>query len=193
MTALSIVHRIAIPAPQTHLVEVASTISAEAGSALPDTLVLFMAAWTPGSYLLREYARHVEGLAVDHPARVSKIRKNAWRAATGGAERVTVRYRVYAGELTVRTNHVDATHAFLVGAALFLGVEGREDLGARVEIAAPPGWRIATSLAAVRTEGGAPEDIRAFAAPDFDTLVDSPIEMGTHREETFEVLGTPHR
>jgi predicted metalloprotease with PDZ domain len=102
-----------------------------------------------------------------------------------------VRYRVYANELTVRTSHVDATHAFLVGAALFLGVEGREDLGARVEIAAPGGWRIATALAdapATSVRGGHP-----LQAPDFDTLVDSPIEIGTHREETFEALGKPHR
>jgi predicted metalloprotease with PDZ domain len=193
MTALSIVHRIAIPAPQTHLIEVESTVSADVGSTLPDALVLFMAAWTPGSYLLREYARHIEGLAADPPARATKIRKNAWRVATGCAERVTVRYRVYAGELTVRTNHVDATHAFLVGAALFLGIEGREDLGARVEVAPPRGWRIATSLAEATAVRGAPEGVRVFAAPDFDTLVDSPIEIGTHREETFEVLGTPHR
>jgi predicted metalloprotease with PDZ domain len=193
MTALSIVHRVAIPAPQTHLVEVESTVSAEAGSPLPDTLVLFMAAWTPGSYLLREYARHVEGVATDAPARATKIRKNAWRITTAGAPRITVRYRVYAAELTVRTNHVDATHAFLVGAALFLAVEGREDVGARVEIAAPAGWKIATALAPAPPGAGAAEGVHAFTAPDFDTLVDSPIEIGTHREESFEVLGTPHR
>jgi predicted metalloprotease with PDZ domain len=192
MTALSIVHRVAIPAPQTHLVDVDSTFYAD-GAALPEALVLFMASWTPGSYLLREYARHIECFTVDPPGRASKIRKNAWRVATCGAERITVRYRVYAGELTVRTSHVDATHAFLVGAALFLGIEGREDAGVRIEIAVPRGWRVATGLRPASAVSGAPEDVRTFEAPDFDTLVDSPIEIGTHREETFEVLGTPHR
>ncbi len=192
MTPLSIVHRIAIPAPHTHLVEIESTVSPHPGFALPDALVLFMAAWTPGSYLLREYARHVEGLAAGRPARATKIRKNAWRVDTGGAEHVTVRYRVYAGELTVRTNHVDATHAFLVGAAIFLGIEGREELGARVEIAVPQDWRVATALAPAPA-GDLPRGVRAFAADDFDTLLDSPIEIGTHREESFDVLGRPHR
>ena len=149
-----------------------------------------MASWTPGSYLVREYARHVEGLAADPPARATKVRKNAWRVATGGASRVTVRYRVHAGELTVRTNHVDASHAFLVGAALFSCVEGREDLGARIEIAAPPGWRAATPLAPVAHDAAG---VHAFEAPDFDTLVDSPIELGTYREERFEAAGKPHR
>ena len=177
---LSIVHRLAIPTPQNHFVEVETVLAGP----LPPELVLFMPVWAPGSYLVREYARHVEGLSVERPGRVTKVRKNAWRVETRGADRVVVRYRVYANELTVRTSHVDETHAFLVGAGIFLGVEGRLDVGARVELDAPPGWRVATSLKAV--DGG-------FQVPDFDTLVDSPIELGTHREESFTVLGVPHR
>jgi predicted metalloprotease with PDZ domain len=194
MTTLSIVHRVSIPSPQTHLVHVETTLSASGDSAhaLPASLVVFMPVWTPGSYLLREYARHVEGFAAESPARAAKVRKNAWRIETEGAARVVLRYRVYAGELTVRTNHVDESHAFLVGAALFLGVEGHEQLGARVEIVAPRGWRAATSLPAAASHGPV-DDILRFDAADFDTLVDSPIELGMHREETFEAVGKPHR
>jgi predicted metalloprotease with PDZ domain len=176
---LSIVHRVSLPAPQTHLVHVETTLSGA-----PHDLVLFMPVWAPGSYLVREYARHVEGLTADAPARATKIRKNAWRIEAHGAPTVVVRYRVYANELTVRTSHVDDTHAFLVGAALFLGVEGQLGAPARVFVDAPAGWRVATSLR--EKDGG-------FEAADFDTLVDSPIEIGRHREERFSVLGTPHR
>ncbi len=194
MASISIVHRISIPSPQTHLVHVETTISASGQSAhsLPQSLVLFMPVWTPGSYLLREYARHVEAFTAESPARSVKIRKDAWRIDTGGGARVIVRYRVYAGELTVRTNHVDESHAFLVGAALFLGIEGLEQLGARVEIVAPRGWRAATSLPVAPAHGAGDEVLR-FDAPDFDTLVDSPIELGLHREERFEAVGKPHR
>jgi predicted metalloprotease with PDZ domain len=194
MASISIVHRVSIPSPQTHLVHVETTVSASGQSAhsLPESIVLFMPVWTPGSYLVREYARHVEGLTADSPGRSTKIRKDAWRVETGGGARVVVRYRVYAGELTVRTNHVDETHAFLVGAAIFLGIEGLEDLGARVEIAAPRGWRAATSLPPLPAHGTGDEILR-FDAPDFDTLIDSPIELGTHREERFEAVGKPHR
>jgi predicted metalloprotease with PDZ domain len=181
---LSIAHRVSIPAPHTHVVHVETTIASGSGPSLPEALELFMPVWTPGSYLVREYARHVEGLGAEAPARAAKVRKDTWRVETGGATRVVVRYRVYANELTVRTSHVDETHAFLVGAALFLGVVGHEQLGARVTLDAPPGWRVTTSLPAV--DG-------AFVAPDFDTLIDSPIELGTHREERFDVLGKPHR
>ena len=194
LSTLSVVHRVSIPSPQTHLVHIETTLSAlrESEHALPDSMVVFMPAWTPGSYLLREYARHVEGFWAEPPGRATKVRKNAWRIDTRGAARVVLRYRVYAGELTVRTNHVDDTHAFLVGAALFLAVEGHEQLGARIEIVAPRGWKAATSLPASPAQG-APDEVLRFDAPDFDTLVDSPIELGTHREDAFEVLGKPHR
>ncbi|HSY22225.1 MAG TPA: hypothetical protein VK841_08930, partial [Polyangiaceae bacterium] len=113
---MKIVYRVSIPEPATHLVHVEMEVGSAAGP-LPDALELFMAVWTPGSYLVREYARHVEGLVAAAPAsgvEVRKVRKNAWRVKTQGAASLLVRYRVYAGELTVRTNHVDETHAFLV-------------------------------------------------------------------------------
>ncbi len=178
---LSVVHRVSLPAPHTHLVHVETTVEGALGA----DLVLFLPVWTPGSYLVREYARHIEGLVAEAPARAEKIRKNAWRMTTGGEGRLVVRYRVYANELTVRTSHVDDSHAFLVAAALLLAVEGHEDAGARVHIEAPRGWRVATSLKA------APDG--ALEASDYDALVDAPIELGTHREERFDVLGKPHR
>jgi predicted metalloprotease with PDZ domain len=187
---LTVVHRVTIPAPATHLVHVETQVTSKAGR-LPDEFVLFMAVWTPGSYLIREYSRHVEGFAAEAPARATKTRKNAWLIRTAGGEHAIVRYRVYAGELTVRTSHVDASHAFLVGAGIFLGIEGQEDLGARVEIEAPEGWRVTTSLAPAR--GAGQNRVLSFEAPDFDTLVDSPIELGPHRLERFEAQGKPHR
>jgi predicted metalloprotease with PDZ domain len=193
---LKIVYRVSIPEPATHLVHVEMEVRSAAGPRpdpsvpLPESLELFMAVWTPGSYLVREYARHVEGLAAAAPASLVKVRKNAWRVKTQGAASLVVHYRVYAGELTVRTNHVDETHAFLAGAALFLGVEGHLDAPARVEIRPPPGFRVATPLAAAAHED---EAEHAFEAPTFDALVDAPIEIGTHREESFQVMQRAHR
>jgi predicted metalloprotease with PDZ domain len=197
MTLLAIVYRVSIPAPATHLVHVELAVSALAPmGALPDELVLFMATWTPGSYLIREYARHLEGLNAPAPATLTKIRKNAWCARPHGTTRLVVSYRAYAGELTVRTSHVDETHAFLVGAALFLGIEGYEDTPVRVDIEMPPGFRAATPLGRRDGASGASATtatVQAFDAPNFDALVDDPIELGTHREESFQVLQKPHR
>ena len=181
---VAFVHRISIPAPHTHVVHVETTVTAP-GAELPPAFTLFMPVWTPGSYLVREYARHVEAFEVAPPATARKVRKNAWRIERNRAASVVVRYRVYAHELSVRTSHVDETHAFLVGAALFLGLEGDAQTPARILFDLPPSWRVVTPLS-LDPGGG-------FAAPDFDTLVDSPIEGGVHREEPFEVLGKPHR
>ncbi|MDP9150711.1 MAG: PDZ domain-containing protein [Myxococcota bacterium] len=193
---LDIIHRVSIPNPTTHLVHVETTIAPAESErhatepALPESLVLFLPVWTPGSYLVREYSRHVEGFTAEPPVRAAKIRKNAWRLETRSAQVVVVGYRVYANELTVRTSHVDETHAFLVGAALFFGVEGAEASRATVEVVVPSGWRVVTSLGPSResTPG-----IARFEAPDFDALVDSPIALGVLREERFDAVGTPHR
>lgn len=189
MASLSIIHRVSIPVPATHMIHVESAFSVD-DARLPESLVLFMPVWTPGSYLVREYARHVEGLRAAPPARSTKIRKNAWRIDTQKGGRVVIRYRVYAAELTVRTSHVDDTHAFLVPAAVFLGVVGYGDVGATIELETAAPWRVATPLPRV-AGGGA--YLHRLAARDFDMLVDSPIELGTHMERSFEVLGTPHR
>jgi predicted metalloprotease with PDZ domain len=187
---ISVLYRLTFPAPATHLVHVELVLTAGSG-VLPEAMVVSLPVWTPGSYLVREYARHIEGLAAEAPAHARKIRKNAWRVETGETARCVVRYRVYAAELTVRTNHLDDGHAFLVGAALMLAVEGCEGVPVDVEITAPPGWRAFTPLA--RLPVGPDPRVLRFRAADYDTLVDSPIELGAYREERFDVLGKAHR
>jgi predicted metalloprotease with PDZ domain len=140
-------------------------------------LDLFMAVWTPGSYLIREFARHVEGLP-------GKIAKNRWRVAAEGAETVTVRYRLYCHEMSVRTNWVDERFAFLNGAATFISVVGQTANAHEVTIILPPQWtRVMTAL---------PETAEGFIAADYDTLADSPILAGNPAVRGFEVHGKPH-
>lgn len=178
-----------VPDPHAHLFCV--TMEIDGLSPTCEELTVCMPVWTPGSYLVREYARHVQGFgATDaHGARLAtaKVDKARWRIATKGARSVSVRYDVYAHDISVRTNHLDDSHGFFTGAALFMYPEGR--LGERVEVTVepPPGWKVHCSLDAV--EGGA----NRWHAPDFDVLLDSPVEMGTGAELAFEVDGIPHR
>ena len=103
-TAEPIRYTLSFPAPHTHYVEVAAEVPT---GRRPD-VELMMAVWTPGSYLVREYERNVEAVvatgADGRSLAVSKPEKNHWRIATGGAPTVTVRYRVYSREMSVRTN-----------------------------------------------------------------------------------------
>src|SRR5687768_5210645 len=101
------------PAPHTHYMEVEAVFPTGGRPQIE----LFMAVWTPGSYLVREYERHVENVAAtgaDGSARqVEKTRKNRWRVNTGGAATVTVTYRVYGHEMTVRNNWIEAGFAMI--------------------------------------------------------------------------------
>jgi predicted metalloprotease with PDZ domain len=175
-----------IPAPHTHLVEVEARFTDVGG--LPPGLDLRMAAWTPGSYLVRDYARHVDGVeAVADDGRalaVEKIDKATWRVHHGSAREVVVRYRVFAHELTVRTSHVDASHAFLNGAPTFLWLEPRAHEPFEVVFVAPRGWHVVTAL---RRDGD------AWHAADLDELLDSPFHAGPEAPHELEVGGRPHR
>jgi predicted metalloprotease with PDZ domain len=185
-TQTQLIHyRVAMPQPQSHLFEVTLQIS---GWQEP-LLNLRMPVWTPGSYLVREYARHVQDFSATahQPLPWRKLAKNHWQIETQGHSEITVQYRVFANELTVRTNHLDASHGYFNGAALFFYLPGLEQQPIRVTIDPPSDWRVATALPPV------PGEANTFEARDFDTLVDSPFEIGQHQLYEFEVLGKPHQ
>ena len=188
MNAPRIVYGLAMPRPHTHLFDVTITID---GWNEP-SLELVMPSWTPGSYMIREYARHVQEFAatVDtHPVRWEKTAKDSWRIATPVGGRFRAFYRVYANDLTVRTCHLDGTHGFGNGAALFMFVPGRVHEPLTLEISVPPSWKVATGLEPL----GGGNGLFRFRARDFDELVDCPVECGTHRSLEFDVEGVPHR
>ncbi len=179
----AVVYQLSFPEPHTHLIRVEMRVGAVAAP-----IDLVMPSWTPGSYLMREFPRNVQdftataanGAALDW----SKLDKNRWRVEADSPTVVVVRYQVYANELTVRTSHLDATHAHINGASVFMYVEGREGERLRLEVEAPEGWRTSTALAEV--EPG------VFDAAHFDELVDSPLEIGTHELLEWEQRGVPH-
>jgi len=179
-------YRLSCPAPQTHHFHVALELD-RPGAAAGSTEEAWLPIWTPGSYLVREFSRHLEGFeATDEAGRsvpVTRLDKHRLRLDAGAAARVTLRYRVYANELTVRTSHLDGTHGFVSPAGVFLAVRGREAEPHLVSVELPEGWQVATAL-----PGGPAE----FTARDYDELVDSPLELGTHEVARFEVRGVPH-
>ncbi len=145
------------------------------------------------SYLVREFARHVEGFSASSegaPLEHRKVKKNAWQIAHAGARVVEVRYRLYANDLSVRTNHADATHAYWNGAATYLAVEAAPAAGARITATMPGDWRVATSL---ERDPSVRRDERKFLAKSFDELCDAPFECGKLIERSFVVHGKPHR
>lgn len=180
-------YEIRVDDPREHVLGV--TLAIETDDALPDPLELFLPVWTPGSYLVREYARHVSHVELDGQppgARIRKVRKNAWRVPTGGARAVRVRYRVYANDLTVRTNHVDEGHAYWNGAATYLVPSGAADVVARVVPRMHDGWSVGTGMREADDEPG------AWEARGLDELFDAPFECGPMTRRGFRMHDRAH-
>ena len=180
-------YTVSFPAPNTHYVEVEGSFPTDGQSSIE----LMMAVWTPGSYLIREYSQHVEAISATSPARTSvrieKTRKNRWRLETSGASTVSLRYRVYSHEMSVRTNWVDDEFALLNGAPTFITLlESPSRRVHEVRVVLPRQWSQSFSGMATRGEDN------TYVAPDYDTLVDSPILAGNPAVYEFRVSGIPH-
>jgi predicted metalloprotease with PDZ domain len=169
-------YKVSIPDPNSHLVHVRMEVRGLPG----DSADFVLPVWTPGSYKVRDYAKNVQDFSAGRAA-WRKVDKSRWRVAAGGD--VTVEYAVWAFELSVQSSHVDADHAFLNGASVFFYVDGHKDARVTVEFDVPRNWRIASGLEA---RG------RTLSAPDYDILIDSPIEIGTFTKRTFKAGGVPH-
>lgn len=188
-----ITYELGMEEPQTHYFDVSLTINNPSESNALDAsgkLLVKMPVWTPGSYLVREYARNVIDFdAVDQDGVkliFDKINKNTWAVDAKKAKNVKVTYKVYAYEMTVRTSFLDDSHGYLNGASIFMFVPSLADSKALLKITPYYKWnKISTAL----TDLGD----NTFEVDNYDTLVDSPIEIGNHVEHTFTAAGVPHR
>src|SRR5436853_587777 len=176
--------------PWTHLLEVEMSVKVAANLNVPNETDLVMPVWTPGSYLIREFERHVQDFAADANGRAlewTKINKNTWRVKTNSARAWRATYRVYANELSVRTSELNSDHAFWNNAALLMYRDGQISAPSILRIVPAPGWKIATGLPPVSGEKN------TFRAENFDILYDSPVECSNFKEIDFAVKGVPHR
>ncbi|MDY0012597.1 MAG: PDZ domain-containing protein [Rhodocyclaceae bacterium] len=197
MTAIR--YRIQPAKPEAHLFQV----SCEVGAPDPAGQRFRLPAWIPGSYMIREFARHIVTIRAEtngRPVPLEKLDKHTWRApALAGHQPLTVHYEVYAWDLSVRAAHLDTTHGFFNGPSVFLAVVGQESLPCLVDIQPPAGkayrnWKVATALAEARGEAGAAKrhGFGLYQAGDYDELIDHPVEMGAFTLARFEAGGVPH-
>ena len=179
---------ISMPKPWTHVLEVEMRLKS---AAMPEKSDFMIPVWTPGSYLVREYARHVQDFsAKDASGNVlnwQKTNKNTWQIDSKGVGEIVVRYKVYANELTVRTNELNSDHAFFTNAALLMYPKDALKASSTVKVIPFGSWKIATGLPKVEGQEN------TFRAENFDILYDSPFEVGNFNEITFEVQGKKHR
>ncbi len=173
--------------PQAHYAEVEMNMS---GIATKNYIDVKMPVWTPGSYLVREFAKSVEGFgatAGGKAVKVEKVTKNTWRVYNAKANAVKINYRVYAFEISVRTAFIDASHAFLSSANIFMYPAGMIKTPSTVKIIPFTGWdKVSTGLEPVAGQKF------TYYASDFDILFDSPIEVGNQDVFEFTASGVKH-
>lgn len=171
---------LSVSKPHAHLADVEAIFPAQ-----QNPLTVTLPVWTPGSYLVREFARHLQDItAADEagkPLPVTRLNKNSFQIQ--GKGRIHLHYRVYANELTVRTSHIDGTHAYFNGASIFLYSESLRDKAHRVRVSAPKGWNTFVALE---------RDGEEFVAGHYDELIDSPIEVAPTQALRFMVDKVPH-
>lgn len=158
-----------------------------------------MPAWIPGSYLIRDFARQVETIQAKcngKPVGITKTGNHTWLCEPCNGP-LTLEYVVYAWDLSVRSAHVDETHAFFNGTSVFLGATGHTDVPCQVSLCPPPhttDWKVYTSLppAAGHEDAAQRHGFGMYIAPDYDALIDHPVEMGTPQVVSFEACGALH-
>jgi predicted metalloprotease with PDZ domain len=172
--------------PQAHYAEVEMNIS----GINKDYVDVKMPVWAPGSYLIREFSKNVEGFkasAAGKPVKFEKVRKNIWRIYGAKANQLKINYRVYAFEVSVRTSFVDASHAFLSSTGIFMYPDGHLKSPSTVKIVPYQGWsKVSTGLEPVAGQEF------TYTAKDFDILFDSPIEVGNQDVFEFTASGVKH-
>lgn len=193
--AFPILYRLAPHDPAGHRYRITLTIQ----SPSPDGQRLSLPAWIPGSYLIRDFSRQIESLTAHSGNRrvvVDKIDNHTWQAAPCAGP-LRIEYTVYAWDLSVRGAHLDETHGFFNGTSVFLRVHGQDHLPCLVDLAPPrgiEGWKVYTSLPEARGHRGAARrhGFGLYLAPDYDALIDHPVEMGTPQVARFTAHGAEH-
>jgi predicted metalloprotease with PDZ domain len=178
--------------PEAHLYRVSCTVS----DPDPSGQEFALPAWIPGSYMIREFARHVVSIRAESRGKrlaIEKLDKHSSRAEACSGP-VTVTCEIYAKDLSVRGAYLDTRHAFFNGACIFLRPKGHEGAPCEVEITRPRGaryrnWIVATAMS---RDGAKPHGFGTYAAADYDDLIDHPVAMGELTLATFRACGVPH-
>lgn len=179
-------YQLSMPEPHTHYFHVEMRISDN----IKEKVVVKMPVWAPGSYLVREFSRHIPRLrayAGPRELKIKKLDKNTWEIDTEQHKEFMLKYRVYAYEQTVRTSFLNNSRGYINGTSIFLYIEGRTRESGEVKIIPFRGWRqVSTGLPKLKGQRF------TFSFDNYDVLADSPILIGNHDILIFQVGGIDH-
>jgi len=191
-THMTIHYQIKPIQPETHLFSVEMTVT----DPDPTGQQFMLPAWIPGSYLIRDFAKHIVTLQAfcnDKPIHCQKIDKQIWQCEPC-QQAITLKYEVYAWDLSVRGAHLDDSHGFYNGSSVFLLPLGKEQARCEINIVKPEGdkyktWKVITAL---RELDAARYGFGHYFADNYDELIDHPVEIGTFTLASFTACGVQH-
>ena len=191
-TGQSIAYSISMSKPQSHYFEV----QMELDNFKEADLMLKMPVWSPGSYLIREFARNVNlVVAKDENGKalsVKKTNKNTWKITKGKSKKVVVNYEVYAFELSVRTSYLDTKHGYFNGTSVFMFVENHQGLSGNLTIIKPETFKTISTALPRSSENIQSDASELFHFTNYDHLVDCPVEIGNQEVFDFTAAGVKH-
>ena len=191
-TVHAVCFEIVVADPHAHLF----TVTCRIAQADPEGQVVSMAAWIPGSYMIRDFAKNIVTMQASCNGQqlgLAKTDKQTWQVEPCVGELVLT-YDVYAWDLSVRSAHLDTTHAYFNGTSIFLRVHGQDQSPQALTIktsshAALQSWQVATAMPKQSVDANG---FGQYLAQDYDELIDHPVEMGTFDRISFEACGVVH-
>ncbi len=189
---MSIDYTLGITDADAHLIDVQMNIAAPHAQGQ----IVQLPNWLPGSYMIRDFSRNIVTISATSEGvdtALVKLDKSTWQAPAGLTQ-LSIRYRVYAWDLSVRAAHVDRTHAFFNGTSVFLSAMGAENKPHRVTLQRPVHdvqgtFMVATTLPAISVDDAG---FGVYESADYDELIDHPVEMGGFKRLEFSAFGIPH-
>lgn len=144
--------------------------------------------WLPGSYMIRDFSRHIVTLTAscnDEPTTIEQTSKNTWDCS-GQAGEWQLDYLIYAFDVSVRGSFLSTERGFFDGACLFLRHNQRQQEACQLKISAlPQNWDIATTMPITK-------QAQIYQTADYRTLIDHPVEMGKLLRLPFVANGIEH-
>lgn len=190
---MSSVHYLVTPAaPREHRFDVRCTLAVPH----PQGQVFSLPSWLRGSYLVRDFAKHIISIRAEcngEAVAIERLDKRTLRCAPVSGELQLI-YSVYAFDQSVRKAYLDLARGFFNGSSLFYCPQGFENADFEIDIAPPADaacsdWKLATTLDAIDIDA---RGFGRYRAQTYEALIDHPVEMAAYDRVDFDVDGIPH-